>query len=305
MPFLLRLTFNEHAPLNISTALSLHVDLANVSAHCLRPSPTPGHCRVYFSKPRAGIDEEFVDVPDRGAFDVPGVIRTVIDLTKRLRPSASEQDAHTLWLYARQKNGAACALTSSIAYVALREFQNRPENYTPDGKPIPDLHFRRFRPTILANVAISNGVDEAQRRASHADFRRTIDYASSPGNEIRVRDTIKGAQSKAISSIRSGFQNRPKPEEVEKLASELGVTLGHAAEVLLGQRDKLFNSCLDDKNGKGPERKGAACRRYESCLVCVNGIILERHLPRLLDFYFQWLRLADVLDEVIGVKSMS
>ncbi|NOG73354.1 hypothetical protein [Roseicella sp. DB1501] len=299
IPFLLRLTFNEHAPLNLSSALNLHIDLTDAASHCLRPSPTHGHSRLYFGKPRAGVDKTFVDVPDRGAFDIPGVIRTLIEVTQSLRSIADPKDAHSLWLYWLSRNGGVRVLTPAVAYSGLRDFVHKAENLLPDGNPIPNIHFRRFRPTVIANIAIANGVEEAQRRASHADFRRTIDYASSPGNEIRVRETIKGAQSKAITSIRSGFQDRPKREEVEALASELGVTLGHAAEILYGKRDKLCNSCIDDKNGKGPERKGTACRRFESCLVCVNGIILERHLPRLLDFYLQWLRLADEMEEVI------
>ncbi len=296
-PFLIRMACSEHAPLNLASLLALHVEPDAPRRHCVRPSPTPGHKRIFFGKPRAGIDQIFVDVPSRSALDLPGLINSIIELTQSLRAHAPHHLRHELWLYLSHSRGIR-AWAPAIVADTLRKFVARESIRGDDGELLRGLHYRRFRPTIIASIALDDGIESAQRRAAHANPMQTLAYVNNPGSEERVRGTVSTAQSKAIAAIRAGFEQRPSPQEVNALARELGITLGATAEIIAGQRDKLFNSCIDDRNGRGPELAGRQCGRFEACLVCVNSIILERHLPRLITYYNYWLRMAEEMDDV-------
>jgi hypothetical protein len=293
-PFLVRMACSEYAPLNLASLLDLHVDPDDPQRHCVRPSPTAGHKRIYYSKPRAGIDQDHIDVPARGAFDQPGLIETVIELTRDLRAHAPPALRHRLWLYLSEMRGIR-ELTELAATAGLRKFVAR-EDIRVGGELLQGLHFRRFRPTVIGATALDNGLETAQKRAAHAHPPQTLAYVNNPGNQQRVSAAVLTAQSKAIAAVRSGFSQRPRPHEVTALAQELGVSRGAAAELIAGKRDKLFNGCVDDCNGRGPEPAGRRCGRFESCLVCVNSVILERHLPRLITHYRHWLAMADEME---------
>jgi len=297
-PFLLAIGSSEHAPLNLASLLGLWVDEDDPKQHCVRDdSPTPGHMRVYFGKPRAGVDQAWVDVPARSSLDIPGLIDTVVAITRPLRAQAPSALRHHLWLYLSNKRGLRALTPTQVTQELVRSFIAREGIRDDDDALLQNMYYRRLRPTVLSNVAFESTLEAAQRTAAHADPIQTFAYASSPGNEARVRKTVKAAQSKAIAAVRAGFRDRPPPDEVRALAHELGVTDGRAAEIILGHRDKLFNACVDDKNGRGPEIAGRRCGKFEACLVCVNSVILARHLPRLIAYYLHWLGMTDSMDE--------
>jgi hypothetical protein len=179
----------------------------------------------------------------------------------------------------------------------LGHFIEREQIQDDTGQILKGLNYRRFRPTVIGSVAMDNGLDAAQKRADHASPPQTLAYANNPGNMQRVGFTVEAAQSKAIASARAGFSQRPAQEDVERLAQALDITHGAAAELIVGKRDKLFNGCVDDMNGRGPEIEGRRCGIYECCLVCINSVILERHLPRLITYYYHWLSMANEMDE--------
>jgi hypothetical protein len=293
--FLIRMGCCEHAPLNLGSLLGLHVDETNPHEHCVRPSPTPNHKRIFFGKPRAGVDQTYVDVPARSALDLPGLIESVVELTRKLRAHAPQGLRNALWLYLSGKHGIR-TLTEGKVVADLRKFITHEKILGDDGKPLQGFHFRRLRPTILGTTALDHGIDAAQERASHANPAQTLGYVNNPAADQRVHRTIEAAQSKAVTSVTTGFAQRPSEQDVSQLAAELGIQPGAAAEILLGQRDKLYSSCIDDRNGLGPEIAGRRCGRFQACLVCVNSVILERHLPRLITYHLHWLRMADEMD---------
>jgi hypothetical protein len=293
--FLIRMACCEHAPLNLGSLLGLHVDETNPHEHCVRPSPTPNHKRIFFGKPRAGIDQTYIDVPARSALDLPGLIESIVELTRNLRAQAPRELKNALWLYLSARRGIRSITEEKVA-ADLRKFITHESILGDDGKPMQGFHFRRLRPTILGTAALDHGIDTAQERASHANPTQTLAYVNNPAADQRVHRTIEAAQSKAVTSVTTGFAQRPSEQDINQLAAELSIQPGAAAEILLGQRDKLYSSCIDDRNGLGPEIPGRRCGKFEACLVCVNSVILERHLPRLITYYLHWLRMADEMD---------
>lgn len=292
VPFLLMMGMNEHAPLNLSSLLNLHWDPKNERRHCLQPSPTPGHARIAFRKDRAHMDQVFVDVPHRSDFDLPSLIQTVAETNSRLRARVESPNRESLWLYLGVK-GQVLNLRSELANVVIRRFMV--VNKITSSDPELGIFFRRLRPMAVADVAMSSGLDKAQRIVSHANPAQTAAYALNPTSTPRLAAAVASAQSKAIASLKSSFAERPARSDVLKLAAELKVQEGAALEVLLGKRDKLFAACIDDMNGAGPAPVGQRCGRYEACLVCPNSVIVERHLPRLVAYQAHWLSMANVM----------
>lgn len=296
-PFIIRMGMCEHAPLNLEGILTLHVDLESPMYHCVRESPTPNYKRIFFGKPRAGVDQTYIDVPARGSLDLPGLVGSVIEITKSIRLCAKSEDRNALWLYLSGKGAVRRLRAGEVSTRMLKQFVVQEQILGDDGKLLKNFNFRRLRPTVLGAIGYANGLEEAQRRAAQADPRQALVYQNNPGNRERVRDTVAAAQSKAILSVQSGYRDRPKREEVNALRRELGISWGAAAEIIAGKRDKLFNGCVDDMNGQGPESVGQKCSQYEACLVCPNSVILRRHLPRLMAYYHHWLGMAEELDD--------
>lgn len=295
-PFLIRISCSESAPLNISSIVTLNVDLDNKRQHCVRPSPSPGFKRIFFSKPRANIVQTYVDVPDRSSLDIPGLIVSLIEITRPLRDVAPPHIRNNLFLYISRNRGIR-ALTPTAAVENLRIFVAAENIRGSDGQLLRGLHYRRLRPTVVSSVALDHGIDTAQNRASHANPARTLAYVNNPANDQRINLSVTAAQSKAIASVKVGFSQRPSRRDIEDLSRELKISFGAAAEILAGKRDKLFNGCVDDENGLGPEAAGNQCTHYESCLVCVNSVILERHLARLIAYQQHWLSMWDEMTE--------
>jgi hypothetical protein len=297
-PFLFSIASSEYAPLNLASLIDLYVDDSDPKRHCVRDdSPTPGHKRIYFGKPRAGIDQAWIDVPARSSLDIPGLIDSVVSITRELRAGTSVESRHRLWLYLSERGGVRALSSSYVTQRMVREFLARENICGDDGTLLRNMYFRRLRPTVIGDVALDNSLETAQKRAAHADPIKTLAYVNNPGNEARVRAIVSSAQSKAVAAVRANFKDRPDPEEVRALALELNVPEGAALEIILGRRDKLFSACVDDMNGRGPEVAGRHCGKFEACLICVNSVIIERHLPRLIAYYLYWLGMAEVMDE--------
>jgi hypothetical protein len=239
--FLIRMACCEHAPLNLGSLLGLHVDETNAHEHCVRPSPTPNHKRIFFGKPRAGIDQTYIDVPARSALDLPGLIESVVELTRNLRAQAPRELKNVLWLYLSARRGIR-TITGDKVVADLRKFITHESILGDDGKPMQGFHFQRLRPTILGTTALDHGIDTAQERASHANPTQTLAYVNNPAADQRVHRTIEAAQSKAVTSVTTGFAQRPSEQDINQLAAELSIEPGAAAEILLGQRDKLYSS---------------------------------------------------------------
>lgn len=298
IPFLLRMGSSEFSPMNLSTFLSLHVEVDAPNRHCLRASPTSGFKRIFFGKPRAQIDQDYIDVPDRSILDIPSLIETLIEITASLRQICPSEFQNSLFLYISRNRGVR-ALNLNAATENVRIYVATENILGEDGQLISGLHYRRLRPTVIGSVALDNGIEEAQKRASHANPMQTLAYVNNVGNIKRIQPLIASDQSKAISSIRTGFTDKPNKEDIDALCSEMDIPRGAAVEILIGQRDKLYNGCADDENGCGPEIAGRICMKFEFCLVCPNSVILQRHLPRLLSFKRFWLSMADEMSEEI------
>jgi hypothetical protein len=229
-----------------------------------------------------------MDVPSRGLFDSPRLLAKLEELTESLRREATADDKNCLWLY-RNLYGKVCSLKAAEINLEVARWAET-VGLSHGDNPI-QLTYRRLRPTSLSEVVSAGGIEVAQRRAAHANPARTYAYASNPGNEVRLRDTALRAQSKAIASSTSSFTSSSGRDEVGRLAGELAISLGAAREILQGKRDKLFNACINDKNGAGIVRKGIVCGAFEACLVCQNAVILERHLVRLITYQVFWLEM--------------
>lgn len=294
IPFLLTVGLSEHAPLNLSSLLRLRVDPDDPMKHWRQPSPTPGHAKVVISKARGSIDRLSIDVPDRGLFDIPRLLCKVEAITADLRREATGADKCRLWLY-QSRRGEVCALKESEINTEVARYAATVGLSVSDD-PI-HLTFRRLRPTAITDVAFADGIEEAQRRAAHANPAETFRYASNPTSEPRLGETALRAQGKAIASTMSGLELSPGQDEVLRLAGELAIQEGAAREILQGERDKLFSACINDTNGAGPVRKGTSCGVFEACLICQNSVILERHLVRLITYQTHWLSLADSMSE--------
>src|SRR3546814_4849549 len=105
---------HEHAPINLEGLMTLHIEPEDPTKHCVRASPTPRHKRIYFGKPRAGMDQDYVDVPARSELDLPGLIETLVKLTDTVRPHAKSADRYSPWLYLSENRGRSEEQTSEL-----------------------------------------------------------------------------------------------------------------------------------------------------------------------------------------------
>ena len=292
VPFVVLLGMSRHAPLNLSSILELQWCPDRPELHCIYRSPTANHARIFFGKPRSGVDRDFIDVPDRSEFDIPGLIRTVASLTSAVRNRAAESDRDILWHYLGEK-GSVHQMSAALFGPQLNKFLTK--TGLQSSNPDVGIYFKRLRPTILSELTEKSGLALAQAAASHANPAQTLAYALNPTSNSRLSAAVAVAQSRAMNCMLEGFSNRPKNEEIVRLAGELQIPFGAALELVIGKRDKLFNGCIDDRNGVGPEPAGRKCGRFEACLVCANSVILERHLPRLIGYQNYWFSQIELM----------
>src|SRR3546814_21063094 len=102
--------------------MTLHIEPEDPTKHFGRASPTPRHKRIYFGKPRAGMDQDYVDVPARSELDLPGLIETLVKLTDTVRPHAKSADRYSPWLYLSEKRGFLAVKHSDVSNNLLRQF---------------------------------------------------------------------------------------------------------------------------------------------------------------------------------------
>ncbi|MCD2324201.1 hypothetical protein LQ953_09275 [Sphingomonas sp. IC-56] len=292
VPFIVLIGMNRHAPLNLSSVLDLSWCPETPDQHCLQWSPTPKHARIMFDKPRAASDRELIDVPDRGDLDIPGLLRMVAAITAPLRERLPKADRNALWLYLGLK-GEIHRIDGPTLGRYFRQFLDRHELAATDARN--GIFYRRLRPTAISEVAMASGIGVAQNAASHSQPAQTIAYALNPTSHVRLAAEVASAQSKALTSLLDGYGGRPDEQEIARVAAELNLPTGAALEIVLGKRDKLFNACVDDRNGAGPEPAGRRCGRFEACLVCSNSIIVERHLPRLIAYQEHWISMTEMM----------
>lgn len=68
------------------------------------------------------LDQTYIDVPARGSLDLPGLVGSVIEITKSIRLCAKSEDRNALWLYLSSKGAVRRLRAYQVSKWMLKQF---------------------------------------------------------------------------------------------------------------------------------------------------------------------------------------
>lgn len=278
--------------------------LVNLKVDCLTEHPlTNTPCLSYMKLRSGGEKQLLIDLlNDKQTIDQDGAeaaelnlkreqailveraIKKILELTAPLRARAdtSEELKSLLFIYESSGVKTISKVFHLDVVKANKWCRNLAKAYklkTASGATL-SFNLARFRPTKLTEMA-AQGKDffEIQHVAGHKSIATTLDYI-----EERTLDTVaEEAISTALTTIWTNRQefNAPSTTSLPKKTIPIAPFKG------------LVSDC---KNVFDPPRsvrlsaeyvEGAACTRYNMCLLCKNILLMQEHLPTLAHYRSQ------------------
>lgn len=295
-PLLVRLIYLTG--LNPFSAVTLRLD-------CLSTHPLTSTPRLSYFKLRSGGEKQLLlellngkeslsdtdfeaadlNLKREQALLVQRVIDKIIKLTAPLRARESTDDQLKALLFIYESSGVKTI--STVFHFNLvkankwcRNLAKAYDLKTSSGERL-SFNLARFRPTKLTEMA-AQGKDffEIQHVAGHKSIATTLDYI-----EQRTLDTVaENAITDALSTIWSNRHEFSGP--AAKQATKVWPLVPYKG--LVSDCKNVFDPPAYVRLS-ADHVDGAACTRYNMCLLCKNILIMKEHLP-ILAYYRSQLR---------------
>jgi hypothetical protein len=205
-------------------------------------------------------------------------IDLILALTEPLVRDASPEDAKYLFLFRRCNDGSVRRMRVGSFSITVRHGHARNATLA----PVRSLNLARFRPTkICAMVREGRNIGEIRSVTGHKSFQALASYLQEknllPDAERQIRRAFQLIQ----------IQNRMRFEETPFLYATAEAS-HDGAVVYKGAIVDCINAANPPEHIKrliGWE-SGTFCTRWAMCLKCPNALILRRHLPVLVQMYY-------------------
>lgn len=269
---------------NVQSLLDLRRD-------CLKPHPVEGReilvtiKRRGYSTHRTSLRAES-EPREKATNTIPtsisGYIRSLLELTVPLLPSARPGDRDFILLYRTEdpnrRAGRVVRLTNTMLFTNLKKFVSL-HNLRDDQGDLLVLNLARLRPTFGTNIYYRSGGDiiKTARALGHA----SIETASRHYVNIRSESEKNFSLTQAAMV---GWITSADEKKAQQLASDRRIPLKDASQLLQGGYNTVVARCANPfrENGK-------ICGKFMRCFNCPSMVVFEDDLYRLFSFYYKLL----------------
>lgn len=262
----------------LSIALSTGMNLTPIlelTTDCVQPHPLKSNQRLLVSFKRRGNATQIVtlrkseEVSEMASIHLYAADAIDLICERNATTRAQFDDPNRLLVYkgaGSKASGKPCRLTGSVLHSSVKEFVERHQLQTDDGKPLT-LNVSRLRQTLLNRVWEMSGQDPliAARTGRHAVSTGDAHYWEAP----------------------------PEAENNMRFLGEARVEeLLNTSAIIASDRTPVA-SCKDVRRGRRAPKNGQPCQDYLGCFRCKSFVVTGDDLHRLFSFYWATLRNYD------------